>query len=510
MRTSRISVGAATCLFLALLVTTPGLSLPVSSASTTIEQKPFFPICSQDVSTNCIEDVSAHGESLIPAHVLSNIELRSKDAKGRDSGILFGENRHPFWRCASGQTFGSPSGEACGVGDYPNFLLHAEDANVNFPVGPADGKGELDTEEGIAASKGDDASAYPSAYVGVQIFATSIFNHSENGFTTKIGSYGFHFDVYNRRGVNADVREDDEFTFRINFGFVPAPNFYANSDVVKYSTSVAADGATIVEMTLRPVVGASPPSQGKCDDRVGGQKTLYFNTGRFSWGSSAIDTDAKIERPFSGNAITTNGPCANGMPDIRPDGTLNVVLGAPHVYADGTLNTGEFRVILSPATMYAFGFSADRILSGGLSVTATDAKRAQKLNYQATITDDGTAVIKASGFHYSSPTLTLRRTPFKFPPLKTKMKISAPARAGRGRRIDVKVDGTPTNAIFFVRGSSGGAQYAGTSGGVVGQVRLSVTIPRSVPVGSGRLMVWFPGDRQSRNTSTEIPIRITP
>ena len=511
MRTSRVAVGLGLVVLFALLVATPGAHRTIASARTTVEQKSFFPACSKDVPINCIDEVSVGSVPLLPAHVLSNVEVRGKDAKGNEYGMRFGENRHPYWKCAQGQAFTSPSGEACGVGDYPNFLLHAEDASLNFPVGPANGALlDLTTEEGRLAQLNDKPDAYPPAYVGVQVFGPSVFNNAENGFTTRIGSYGFHFDVFNRRGVITEVREDDEYTFRINFGFVPAPNFYGNADAVKYSVSVDDTGATIVEMTLRPVLGASPPMQGRCDGMIGGQRRLYLNTGRFSWGSSAIDMEAKIERAFSGNAVTTNAPCANGMPDIRPDGTLNVLLGAPHAYADGTLNNGVFSVILSPATMYAFGFSTDRVLSGGLSISAKTSIYVQKLSYQATIADDGAAIIKAYGFHYSSPTLSLKQTSFKLPPLKTKFKVLAPTRVGRGRRVEIRLDKAIQNAVLLLRGPTGGSQLVGSFGGAVGQAQFDVVIPRSIPIGRGVLTVWFPGDRQSRNSRAEIPIQITP
>jgi hypothetical protein len=301
--------------------------------------------------------------------------------------------------------------------------------------------------------------------------------------------------------VNATPSQpQDSWTVKINFGPVPPPNFYAQAGIDNYVISYDGLGNTIVELKIRPLSLTYPGNGSDCKATQGTFDVTQIGLTYFRSTSPEGDSMRKVFKFTNGFAVGTNSVCETGNFRISEDGAIQIGVAANHLRSDGSLYEGYFSAVVSPVALQGFNVSPELVLRGGLRVIRAVNGNTSDLASTSEIQPDGSIRITATGFHYSSGTITVRKNnKLSLPPGKTTISSSVKTvKSGKVSRIKANIKKATGRVHVFISDAKGQKWSLGSGQIANGSVNVDVVVPRKFPKGKTSLILWYEGSRSVR------------
>jgi hypothetical protein len=208
----------------------------------------------------------------------------------------------------------------------------------------------------------------------------------------------------------------------------------------------------------------------------------------------------KVFKFTNGFAVGTNSVCETGNFRISEDGAIQIGVAANHLRADGSLYEGYFSAVVSPVALQGFNVSPELVLRGGLRVIRAVNGKTSDLASTSEIQPDGSIRITATGFHYSSGTITVRKNnKLSLPPGKTTISSSVKTvKSGKVSRIKANIKKATGRVHVFISDAKGQKWSLGSGQIANGSVNVDVVVPRKFPKGKTSLILWYEGSRSVR------------
>ena len=249
-----------------------------------------------------------------------------------------------------------------------------------------------------------------------------------------------YFDIMpysNGTASRKPINESVIFKFVVRAGDYK-PSRYSGMAKNLFTTYATVDGINKITLQASPLKMAfvENQTQAVCESpiSVASGSNAYFNVVALKF---LNDSNAELVN------VVANGSCGSGFNLEQKFGMLypeiHYTTIGPHFLADGTtLNIGYFEATLSPDFLsQRMLITQEQALNGGLAISAAYTSSTESpVTHTVTALPDGGVRLVAEGFHFSAPTMKIKRTVGKVS-LRSKLKAKQIAEAA-GMQVPTK------------------------------------------------------------------------